>query len=65
MLSISTVNTADFSMLLCFFRPGNMIVIAALRTFHAMVMHFVMLWLKNLVKGLIHQERARCNDLES
>ena len=64
-LPISTVNRADFLILLSFFRPGNMIMIAALRTFLAMAMHFVMLWLKNLVKGLRRQERARCNNFES
>ena len=64
-LPISTVNTADFLILHSVSTPGNMIMMAALRTFLAMAMHFVMLWLKNLVKGLRRQERARCNNLES
>ena len=63
--SISTVDTADFLILLSVFTPGNMIMMAALRTFLAMAMHFVMLWLKKLVKRLRRQEWARCNDLKS
>ena len=42
-----------------------MIVIVALRTFRAMALYLVILWLKNLVKGLRRQERAMCSDLES
>ena len=43
MFSISMVNTAGFLICLSSFRPGNMIVIAALRTFRAMAMYFVKL----------------------